>query len=142
MSSLLIHEVLKNASKLKTREERIEYLQKNQTVALKDIFRINFDEDIVSLLPAGEPPYQADDAPEGYQYTTLNKEYTKFKFFFKGPVALDTVAPKRESMFLKLIESLHSGEAKVLIQAKDKRLKVAGITKKLVSDAFPGLIKV
>lgn len=141
MSNLLIHEVLKNASKLKTREERISYLQKNQSTALKDIFRINFDEDIVSLLPEGEPPYQADDAPEGYQYTTLNKEYTKFKFFFKGPAGVAAGAPKRENMFLKLIESLHAGEAKVLIQAKDKRLKYAGITKKLVGDAFPGLIR-
>ena len=142
MSNLLIHEVLKNASKLKTREERISYLQKNESTALRDIFRINFDDDIVSMLPEGAPPYQEDDAPEGYQYTTLNKNYQRFKFFFKGPAAIEAGAPKRENMFLKLIESLHAGEAKVLVLAKDKKLKYPGITKKLVSDAFPGLIRV
>ena len=44
-------------------------------------------------------------------------------------------------MFINLLESLHAEEAEMLIKAKDKKLKITGITKKLVSDTFPNLIK-
>jgi hypothetical protein len=43
-------------------------------------------------------------------------------------------------MFISLLESLHAEDAEMLCLAKDKKLKITGITKKLVSDAFPNLI--
>ena len=48
---------------------------------------------------------------------------------------------KRERIFIDLLESLHAKEAEVLVLAKDKKLKYKGITGKLVSDAYPGLIR-
>jgi len=70
----------------------------------------------------------------------LNKAYTQFKYFFKGPVANEMKQIKRESLFLNLLETLHVEEAELLIAAKDKSMKYKGITKKLVKDAFPNLI--
>ena len=47
MAKPLVSDVLKAASKLKSKAERVAYLQKNQYPAVKDILRINFDGAIV-----------------------------------------------------------------------------------------------
>lgn len=140
MARKLVSEVLEEAGKIIKRDERIKFLQLNKSPGLTDILRIQYDDTIVSALPEGAPNYRQDDAPKDYQYTILNKAYTQFKYFFKGPIANDMNPLKRESLFLNLLETLHVEEAELLIAAKDKKLKCKGITKKLVRDAFPNLI--
>ena len=140
MARKLVSEVLEEAGKIIKRDERIKFLQLNKSPGLTDILRIQYDDTIVSVLPEGAPNYRQDDAPKDYQYTILNKAYTQFKYFFKGPIANDMNPLKRESLFLNLLETLHIEEAELLIAAKDKKLKSKGITKKLVRDAFPNLI--
>ena len=46
-------------------------------------------------------------------------------------------------MFIRLLESIDPEDAKLIILCKDKEFagKYKGLTKKLVSDTFPGLIK-
>ena len=140
MAKKLISEVLSEASKITKKADRIEYLRKNNSPALRDVLRIAFDDDIVSLLPSGAPTYNKDDAPAGHEYLNLHRGHRRFKYFFKGPVANDTPALRREGMFLSFIESLHGDEAELVIAAKDKSLKYKGITKKFVKDTFPNLI--
>jgi hypothetical protein len=140
MARKLISEVLTEAGQLSKKEERIKFLRMHKSPGLTDILRINYDETIVSALPLGAPSYRQDDAPKGYEYTILNKAYTQFKYFFKGPIANKMKPLKREGLFLNLLESLNPEEAELLIAAKDKKMKYKGITKKLVSDAFPNLI--
>ena len=140
MQKLLIPEIFERASKLKSKNERMDFLKKNSSGPLKDVIRIAFDDAVVSVMPEGAPPYQKDDAPIGHSSSTLYKQYKQFKFFFKGPAA-DGVKPlRRETMFIRLLESIHSSEAEMLVLAKDKKMKYTGITKKLCQDAFPGLI--
>ena len=140
MARKLVSEVLTEAGKIVKRDDRIKFLQLNKSPGLTDILRIQYDDTIVSALPEGAPNYRQDDAPKDYQYTILNKAYTQFKYFFKGPIANDMKPLKRESLFLNLLETLHVEEAELLVAAKDKKLKCKGITKKLVRDAFPNLI--
>jgi hypothetical protein len=140
MARKLVSEVLDAAGKIIKRDDRIKFLQLNKSPGLTDILRIQYDASIVSVLPEGAPSYKQDDAPKGYEYTILNKAYTQFKYFFKGPVANDMKPLKREGLFLNLLESLNPEEAELLIAAKDKKMKCKGITKKLVMDAFPNLI--
>ena len=140
MARPLISEVLKNTGKLKTKAERMEYLRKNNHPALRDVLRIAFDADVVSVLPEGTPPFTRDDAPKGMEYQTLYRAHRRFKYFFKGPTANALKAIRRESMFISLLESLHPEESEMLCLAKDKKLKITGVTKKLISDTFPNLI--
>ncbi len=140
MARKLVSEVLAEAGKIVQREERIKFLRLNKSPGLTDILRIQYDDSIVSVLPLGAPSYKQDDAPKGYEYTILNKAYTQFKYFFKGPVANDMKPLKREGLFLNLLESLNPEEAELLIAAKDKKMKSKGITKRLVNDTFPGLL--
>ena len=44
---------------------------------------------------------------------------------------------KREEIYLNMIRSLHSSEAKLLVSIVGKKLPYKGITKALVSEAFP-----
>jgi len=141
MAKKLISEVLSEASKLSKKEERVAFLRQNRSPALLDMLRIAFDDDVVTVLPSGAPTYRKDDAPAGYEYTSLHRAHRRFKYFFKGPIANSVQPLRREGMFLSLLESLHGEEAELLIAAKDKSLKYKGITKKLVQDAFPNLIK-
>jgi hypothetical protein len=140
MAKKLISEVLTEASKITKKADRMEYLRKNSSPALRDVLRIAFDEDVISVLPSGAPTYTKDDAPAGHEYLNLHRGHRRFKYFFKGPVANDTPALRREGMFLSFIESLHGDEAELVIAAKDKALKYKGITKKFVKDTFPNLI--
>lgn len=135
-----VHEVLTETSKINTKVAMIRHLQKADCPALKDILRINFDDTIVSLLPKGAPPYKKDDMPDGTNYTTLNRQMRQFAYFFKGKHS-DMNQIKREKLFSSVLEGVNPLDAEVLIAAKDKNLKYKGLTKKLVMDAFPNLIR-
>ena len=135
-----VHEVLPETAKINTKVAKIEYLKKADCPALKDILRINFDDTIVSLLPKGAPPYKKDNMPDGVNYTSLNRQMQKFAYFFKGKFT-EMNQIKREKIFAEVLEGINPNDAEVLIAAKDKNLKYKGITKKLVMDAFPNLIR-
>ena len=144
MAKPLISEVLQGLTEVKGKElhkARVAYLKSKDSVPLRDVLRINFDEAVVSLLPKGEPPYTKDDAPAGYEHLSLYKGYRKFKYFFKG-IYSGMDQGKREKMFIDLLESLNGNEAEMLVLAKDGNLYDAykGLTLKVVQDAFPGLI--
>ena len=140
MARLLIPEVFEQFESLTKKEEKVKLLKENNHPALQDILRINFDADVVSVLPAGAPPYEKDDAPKGHSSSSLFKLHRQFKYFFKGPFANQVKPIRREGIFLNILESIHPTEADVLVAAKDRKLKVKGLTKALVDEAFPGLI--
>ena len=140
MARLLIPEVFEQFESLTKKEEKVKLLKENNHPALQDILRINFDADVVSVLPAGAPPYEKDDAPKGHSSSSLFKLHRQFKYFFKGPFANQVQPIRREGIFLNILESIHPTEADVLVAAKDRKLKVKGLTKALVDEAFPGLI--
>ena len=140
MARLLIPEVFEKFESLTKKEEKVKLLKENAHPALRDILRINFDADVVSVLPAGAPPYEKDDAPKGHSSSSLFKLHKQFKYFFKGPFANQVKPIRREGIFLNILESIHPTEADVLVAAKDRKLKVKGLTKALVDEAFPGLI--
>lgn len=143
MAKPTIPEIFEKASSLTARKDKIAYIKEAAALypAFRDILRINFDQDVVSLLPEGEPPYTKDDAPHGHEYQILHKGYRMFQYFFKGGKGSMLQPMKRETMFVNLLETLHAEEAELLVLAKDRKLKYKGITKKLIQDALPGLIQ-
>jgi len=139
-SRLLISEILRKVSNAKTKQEKISLLQKHNSIALRQLLIINFDESIVSMLPEGDVPYTPNDAPVGTDHTRLESEYRGLYRFFKG--GQDKLpALKRESMFVQLLEGLSAEEAELLVLAKDGRIneKYKRLTKSAVSEAFPSI---
>lgn len=134
-----IHEILEEFEKLKTKDEKIQHLQKHNSGALRDVLRGTFDDSIVWLLPEGDPPY--NPAEESSVPSNLLKQNMKFTYFVKGGKGDQLPAFKRERIFLDVLESIHPKDALVLLNMKDKKPPAKGLTKKLVQEAFPNLIR-
>ena len=134
---LLISEVLQKVSNAKTKAKKIELLQQHNTDALRMLLIWNFDESVISELPAGEVPFNPNEAPVGTEHTVLEKEARLLYNFVQGGNN-GLQQSRRENMFIQMLEGLHKDEAKVLCLVKDKQLgKKYKITKACVSEAFP-----
>jgi hypothetical protein len=134
---LLISEVLQKVSNAKTKAEKIKILQDNNSQALRSVLIWNYDDSVISLIPEGEVPYRPNEAPAGTEHTVLEKEYAKLYYYIKG--GNDELKQlQRESMFIRLLEGLHSSEAELLCLVKDGQLQSKyRITKAVVEEAFP-----
>jgi len=133
-----VYEVVDLASKATSRQDKIKILKDNESWALKDILRGSFDEVIRWNLPAGEVPYTPAD-PSSVP-SSLFKQHQKFKYFAKGGPGDNMIPIKRETMFVRLMEAIHPGDAKLVESMINKKPPAKGITKKLVQEAFPNLI--
>lgn len=138
-TTLRIHEVFEQFGKQKTKAAKIEWLQKNKSHALASVLRGTFDDKVVWLLPLGDPPYKAAAAHE--EASSLLKQHLKFMYLVKGVREAESIPSfKREKIFLDLLESIHPEDALVVLKMKDKKPPAKGLTKKIVEEAFPGLI--
>jgi len=134
---LLISEILDKVSKLKSKKEKVKFLQENNTDSLRMVLKSAFDPKIKWLLPEGDVPYKRNDAPEGTEHSVLAYEARKLYHFLEGGNA-DITQGKRETMFIQMLEGLHESEADVLCAAKDKVLhqKYKGLSEPVVKEAF------
>lgn len=133
-----VYEVIEAVEKASKREEKIQLLRQNESWALKDVLRATYDDTIQFLLPPGSPPYTANQ--EGSIPSNLLKQNTQFRYFVKNPDSVKMMPVKRERMFINMLESIHPKDADLCIKMINKESLGKGITKKLVQEAFPGLI--
>lgn len=135
-----IDEILNKVVAAKTKAEKLNVLREYNTLALRNILKGAFDDSIQFLLPEGSPPFR--EGNQNHPPSSLRKQSPRFRYFVKGGPGERLPRLKVESMFVKLLEAIPPSEAKVAILMKDKKLdtEFKGITKKLVEEAFPGLI--
>jgi hypothetical protein len=128
---------LDKVSKIKSKKEKVDFLRKYQTDALRMICKSSFDPNIIWELPDGDVPYNQNDAPEGTEHTLLAGEARKLYHFIKGGDSTIN-RNKREMMFVQMLEGLHKDEAELLIAAKNKSLhrKYKGLSDNVVKEAF------
>ena len=133
----LFSEVLDMVHKAKTKNQKIELLRKYKTDSLKMFLKAAFDPNIEWVFPIGNVPYTPNDAPAGTNHTLLIQESKKLWRFIKGADNVTRQAQK-ENMFFQMLEGLHESEAKLLINAKDKRLHQVykGLSSNVVREAF------
>jgi len=130
-------EILDKVSKIKSKKEKVDFLRKYQTDALRMICKSSFDPNIIWELPDGDVPYNQNDAPEGTEHTLLAGEARKLYHFIRGGDSTIN-RNKREMMFVQMLEGLHKDEAELLIAAKNKSLhrKYKGLSDNVVKEAF------
>ncbi len=134
-----VYETLDKVTKAKSRKDKVSILQNEQSNALRDVLRGTFDNVIQWNLPAGTVPYNpsSDESPP----TTLLREHMKFKYFVKGLRESERLTSvKREKLFLDMVETIHPRDAELIVTMINKKPPMKGITKKLVTEAFPELI--
>jgi hypothetical protein len=138
---ILVSEVLELVSKAETKKEKFEVLRKYNTLELRDVLKGAFDDSIQFILPKGQPPIDENEKKK-YDKTHLVHETKKFRYFVKGGPGDQVNALRRERMFIDMLYRIESKEAELICKMKDKQLDgvYKGLTKKLVQEAFPGLI--
>jgi hypothetical protein len=137
--TLTIAEVFKKINEARFSGDRVFILRKNDSSALRGILKMNYDRSLVLSLPPGIPPYKRKNVPAGFGDTTLLSSARTW-YVFSKELAPTLTQSKREFLFITLLEALDPEEADILLQAKDRKLKL-NLTAKAINEAFPGLIK-
>ena len=135
--TLLYHEILDKVHKAKSKEQKVSILRQYNTEGFRKIIKSSFDPKIEWDLPEGNPPFIANEAPVGTEHTLLKTEARRLFNFLKG--GNNTLSKTRkETLFIQMLEGLHTTEADLLINIKDKRLNQVykGLTEAVVKEAF------
>ena len=133
-----VHEIIDMVSKAKTKEDKISLLKEHESQALKDVLVGAYHSKVEWNLPAGRPPFEASQ--EGNVPSNLLKQTKNFNDLVKGGPGDNLPAFKRERIFIRMIENVHPDDAELLLKMVAKKQLAKGVTKKLVEEAFPGLI--
>ena len=134
-----VAEILSEASKLKAKKDKIEFLRiYGDREDFMYILRGAYANNIEWLVPDGP-------LPEGVEFSDvpavdladdrLIRAYRQFRYLVKG--GPDTPQSKREQIYLNMIRSLHVDEAKLLMSIVSRKLPYKGLTKALITEAFP-----
>jgi hypothetical protein len=134
----LVYEVLQDVLNAETKEDRIKILKKNESWPLKDIIRGTMDETVKWNLPKGAPPYTPN--VEGSAPSSLAKQHKKFVNFVKGGPGDNLPPIRRENLFVEILEAIHPKDALLVIDMINKK-RMKGLTRKVVYESFPGLLK-
>ena len=145
----LYHEIFAKVNNAKDKPKKVAVLRKYDTPNLRNFLMCAFNPDIEWMLPDGDVPYMANDAPDGTDHSVLSQETKSIHNYVRRKVTGSTGddwmignanlnAAKREMLFIQLLEGLSAGEAECLCLAKDKSLhrKFKGLNANTVRDAF------
>ena len=124
-----IHEVFTDLGRKNDGESRAKVLLDNDSLALRTLMRLNFDKTI-KLNLSKEIEYKP--APRHEVYTTINIETKNYVRLVDLKMGRD----KADSMFKTMLESLDPREAKILNAAKNKKLFVRGLSRKLAVEVW------
>ena len=132
-----VHEIFTKINNAKDKPKKIEVLRRYDQPYIRQILKAAFDPKIKWVLPEGTPPYIANEAPVGTEHSLLKNEARRLYLFIEG--GDNSISKTRkETLFIQMLEGLHSTEAEVLINVKDKKLNKAykGLTAEMVKEAL------
>lgn len=134
----MVFEVIQEVQKKRTKAEKIQVLKQNESWALKDVLRGTFDSTVRWLIPDGIPPYTPSEAHN--HPANLLRENKKFTYFVVGGKGDELVKFKRERLFIGMLEGVHPEDAKLVVNMINKEAPKY-ITRPIIQEAFPGLLK-
>ena len=141
--TVYISELLKGIAKAKTRKDKKALLEQYKTNnILRFVLQGTFDPSIEWNVPKTIPSYKKDDAPIGLSETSLFTVMPKCSIFVKGHPKSNGLKEKRiKELLIQILESMHPDESEIFTQMLKKKLKVKGLTAKLVLEVFPDLYR-
>ena len=144
----LFSEICTKVNNAKDKPKKIAVLRQYRSVPFEMFLKAALDPNIEWLLPVGDVPFMANDAPAGTEHSRLSNEIMKCHNYVKmnrNHVNMDPVIgnpnlnrAQREMMFIQMLEGLHKSEAELVILAKDKSVskKYKGLTANAVCEAY------
>jgi hypothetical protein len=141
--TVYISELLKGIARAKSRKEKKALLEQYKTnPVFRFVLQGTFDPTVIWNVPKTLPKYKKDDAPIGLSETSLFTVMPKCSMFVKGHPQSEKLTEKRISeLLLQVLESMHPDESLIFTQMLKKKLKVKGLTEKLVLEVFPNLYR-
>ena len=79
----MMHEIATKVNNAKDKPRKLKVLQEHDSVALRQVLKGAFDPKIEWLLPPGDVPYTANDAPIGTEHTVLHQGSKAFVSVYK-----------------------------------------------------------
>lgn len=141
MSNKNVYEVLEDFKNAKTKQERIDVLQKNNTFALRSVLAGTFDPTI--KFDVEVPEYKCEpELPPGMSYSNMTTELNRMYLFVEGDLRRPAgLTEKRaKELLIQIFESLEEKEAAVLANMLRKDQKIKTLTPAIINEAFPGLL--
>jgi hypothetical protein len=130
-----ISTVLKEADEQPNDQARVAYLSEyKDNKAMQTLLNYTLNPNIEWKLPDSDPPYKPcafDDQEAG-----LYQEARRLYLFTNDPKAPEMKAIRREALFISILESVDKEDAKLLLQAKNKKLPYKNLTPKLLNQVF------
>jgi hypothetical protein len=131
---LSVAEIVNKATELKTVEEKVEWLRKHDSIALRTVLKFTYDKDVEFLIPNTPPPWKKNQyvGVEGMLYN----EARRLKIFIKGGGYDNLNKVKREQLFISLLEDIDNADAELLCKMIAQK-PLNGLSKNVVIKAFP-----
>jgi hypothetical protein len=134
----LVSSILKDASEIKSKKDRVKFLRSHHpNKVMLQLLKYAFDPKIKFALPEGNPPYSPCGVLDNE--AGLYQEARRLYLFIEGGHP-DLTQLRRETLFIQVLESIPPAEAELLLAVKDKNLPYKGINLLIVREAFPGLV--
>ena len=139
-----VAEIFSEASKLKARKDKIEFLSRYRNRKdLEHIVKGAYHPAIVWLVPPGP-------LPEGVEFSDvpavdladdrLIRAWRQFKYLVKGGPNVSKA--RREDIYLNILRAVHRSEAELLMSIVDKKIPYKGLTRALMLETFPDWLPV
>ena len=114
-------------------------MKTHESWALKDVLRGFFDTTLEWTLPKGAtPPFTPSHIHNHPK--SLRRANRDFKYLVKGGPGDDLNTWKRENIFIGMLETIHPEDAKLVVKMINRE-KIDGLTRVVVEEAFPGLLR-
>lgn len=134
----LIHEIFDEIADTKSVKEKQQILMDNERPQFKSVLKHMFDKDIKYKIK-NIPEYRFCDDPDGLSNTQLEKQM--FLVERLHDVDGNNLSEERATqILLNILEIIPKKEAKVLEKLITKKLKVSGLTERLVRETFPSVL--
>lgn len=134
-----IAEIVDKAGKRRTKAEKVAVLREHSSPALKDFFTYVANPHIQFLIPSSRPPFEKKDKSLDLQnefIRDLNKKKLNYFISIDNVPVHNIKQPKREQMFLQMLESVDPDDAEVILLMINKELP-KGISMPVVKEYIP-----
>lgn len=137
---LSIAEIIDKASKMRTVDEKVNWLKQNDNLALKMVLQATYDKKRVQwLLPNTAPPWKKNEY-EDEAKPLLQRDARRLKIFIKGGGYDEMKQSKREELFIQFLQDIDNEDADILANYSIQQKQFKGLSTKTINKAFPGLI--
>jgi len=133
-----IGEVFLHIQKLKTEQEKIDYLKSVDTLALRMILKFAYS-DAFTTSYKEVPKYEPDDSPIGLSISGLHKEYSRIPYFLNTKHFIQNENIRNRKL-RNILEIIHWTETPILESIILKK-ELPHISKDLALKAFPSLLE-